>query len=181
MRESRPTPDRQDQFGRRLRLLNRLVVGGSALFVLLYAAVRLTGGSAQRLEQLPDLLSRVKTPIVWEVPEDGVKYLQFYHGEPRPEHKFVLVQVRMQARMKIGYPVVPRCFRLVDDEDRRYYPLTHSPLFIHRSDRFYLDRDERLDDELVFEIPAARAADRLLFERYQEPTPNPGGKDHATR
>lgn len=151
-----------------MRTLNRLVLGGCALFVPLYLAVRLTGGSAERLEVLPDLFERVKTPIVWEVPEGGVRYLQFYHGDAQPEHKFVLVQVRIEARMKIGYAVVPRCFRLVDDEQRQHYPMTDSPLFVRRGDSFYLDRDDVIDDELVFEIPSDRSAERLLFDRYQE-------------
>lgn len=159
---------RKSVLERRLRTLNRLVLGGCALFIPLYLAVRFTGGSVERLELLPDLFSRVKTPIIWEVPEGGVRYLRFFHGEARPDHKFVLVQVRMEARMKIGYPVVPRCFRLVDDAQNQHYPMTDSPLFIRRGDRFYLDRDDVVDDELVFEIPTERSAERLLFERYQE-------------
>jgi len=158
----------QTRFERRMRRLNRLVLGGCALFLPIYLGLKLTGGSAEKLEVLPDLFSRIKTPIVWEVPEDGVQYLRFFHGEAQPDHKFVLVRVRMEARMKIGYPVVPRCFRLVDDAGQQHYPMTDSPLFIRRGDRFHLDRDDVVDDELVFEMPAERTAERLLFDRYQE-------------
>ena len=164
----RPTKPRHEVHRARMRLLNRAILAGCAVFVPLYIGLRLTGGSAERLELLPDLLSRIKTPIVWSVPEGGVRYLRFFHGEPSEGRRFVLVRVHMEARMKIGYPVVPRCFRLVDDGENLYYPLSHSPLFIHRSDRFFLDRDDQLDDELVFEIPGDREAERLLFERYQE-------------
>ena len=140
----------------------------SAVFVPVYIGIRLTGGSTEKLQQLPDLLERVKNPVVWEVPEGGVRYMHFFHGEPSEGHKFVLVRVRMEARMKLGYPIVPRCFRLVDDQDRRHYPLSRSPLFIERSDAFYLDRDDGFEDELLFEISLKREAIRLLFDRYRE-------------
>ena len=140
----------------------------SAVFVPVYIGIRLTGGSTEKLQQLPDLLDRVKTPVVWEVPEGGVRYMHFFHGEPSEGHKFVLVRVRMEVRMKLGYPIVPRCFRLVDDQDRRHYPLSRSPLFIERSDAFYLDRDDGFEDELLFEISLKREAIRLLFDRYRE-------------
>lgn len=159
-----PTRSRRDVHNSRMRLLNRVVLGGCAVFVPLYLGLKLTGGSAEKLEQLPDLLSRIKTPIVWSVPEGGVRYL----GDPSEGHRFVLIRVHMEARMKIGYPVTPRCFRLMDDGENLHYPLSHSPLFIHRGDRFFLDRDDQLDDELVFEISGDRKAERLLFERYQE-------------
>ena len=139
-----------------------------AVFLPLYIGIRLTGGSAEKLQDLPDLLSRVKTPLIWAVPEGGVRYLHFHHGEPSDDHKFVLVKVEMEARMKLGYPVVPRCFRLVDDENTRYYPLSRSPLFIQQSNRFYQDRDDKLAGELLFEIPQAREAERLLIDRYSE-------------
>lgn len=159
----------------RMRTLNRIVLGGCALFVPLYLAIRLTGGSAEKLEELPDLLGRIKTPMVWHVPDDGVSYSTFHHGPPEPGHKFVLVRVQMEARMKIGYPIVPKCFRLVDDEGWRHFPLSRSPLFIAQGDSFYLDRDEIFEDELLFEIPEERAAERLLFDRHHEST----GDDHA--
>lgn len=164
----RATKTREQVHRDRMRLLNRAILAGCAVFLPVYIGLRLTGGSAARLEQLPDLLSRIKTPIVCSVPEGGVQYLRFFHGEASEGHRFVLVRVHMEARMKIGYPVVPRCFRLLDDEENLYYPLSHSPLFIHRTDRFSLDRDDQIDDELVFEVPDDREAERLLFERYQE-------------
>jgi hypothetical protein len=148
--------------------MNRVVLLCSAVFIPVYLAVRLTGGSAQKLEELPDLLSRIKTPVVWEVPDDGVRYETFFHGYPEEGYKFVIVRVQMEARMKIGYDVVPQCFQLVDNTGIRHYPLSHSPLFIHLGDRFKLDRGDTLDEELLFEIPKSVGADRLTFERYQE-------------
>ena len=152
----------------RYRTLNRVVLMSCAVFVPLYLVIRFTGGSTENLELLPDLFERVKHPLVWEVPGDGVRYLQYFQGEPEDGHKFVLVTFRMQARMKIGYPIVPRCFRLVDSTDILHYPLSRSPLFIERGDEFHLDRDDAFEGELLFEIPAGRDAVRLLFDRYQE-------------
>ena len=57
---------------------------------------------------------------------------------------------------------------VVDDEDNHYYPLSRSPLFLDRTDEFFLDRDEVVDGELLFEIPEDRDTNRLLFDRYQE-------------
>ena len=91
-------------YGKRMKTLNRMVLAGCAVFVPLYAVIRLTGGSAEKLERLPDLLSRVRTPIVWEVPPDGVRYLHFFHGDPEAGRKFVLLQLRLEARMK--YPLL---------------------------------------------------------------------------
>ena len=160
--------DRKGLRSPRYRTLNRVVLMSCALFVPLYLAVRFTGGSTESLEMLPDLFERVKNPLVWEVPGDGVRYLQYFKGEPDEGNKFVLVTFRMQARMKIGYAIVPRCFRLVDSADVLHYPLSRSPLFIARGDEFRLDRDDAFEGELLFEIPRDRDAVRLLFDRYQE-------------
>ena len=151
-----------------MKTVNRAVLLGAALFIPLYLMIRFTGGETSKLQQLPDMLGRLKTPLVWHVPEDGVRYLHFFHGEPEPGFKFVLVEVEMEARMKIGHPIVPKCFRLVDDIDTRHFPLARSPLFIERSDQFYLDKDEKFTGELLFHIPEERGAERLLFDRYQE-------------
>ena len=146
---------------------NRRVVLALVLFVPLYLIVRLTEGSLEKLRQLPDLVDRFRNPISWEVPEGGVRYASSFAGEAREGHRFVLVRVRMQARLNIAYPVVPRCFTLVDDRGSHYFPLTQSPLFKARSDSFYLGRDEGFDEELLFEIPLERESRTLLFERYQ--------------
>ena len=151
-----------------MRQIRFIVLICVAVFLPLYMAIRFTGGSTEKLKDLPELLDRVKRPLVWEVPEGGVQYLNFFHGEPSEGQKFVLVRVRMKARMKIGYPVVPKCFKLVDDKDRRYFPFSRSPLFIERSDEFYMDRDDAFEGELLFEIPLEREAVRLLFDRYRE-------------
>lgn len=144
------------------------VVGGGG--VMAWKLAIFTGGSVGQLEELPDLLGRLQKPIRWSVPEDGgVRYLRFFHGYPEKGRKFVLVRVRMEARLKIGYPVVPRCFELVTDDGTRYYPMSRSPMFTRLGDRFHLDRDETIDEELLFEIPEEARAERLTFERYNEP------------
>ena len=151
----------------RLRWLNRVVLLGSALAVPIYFAYKFNEGSYGQLEELPDLFERIKTPYVMEV--DEVRYFHYFKGMPDEGHKFVLVTMRMEARMKIGYPIVSRCFRLKDSDNQLHYPLTHSPLFIDiGADEFRLDRDDSFEGELLFEIPSDRSAERLLFERYQE-------------
>ncbi len=151
----------------RLRWLNRIILLGSALAVPIYFAYKFNDGSYGKLEELPDLFERIKTPYVMEV--DEVRYFHYFKGLPQEGDKFVLVTLEMSARMKIGYPIVPRCFRLKDSENQLHYPLTHSPLFIDLgTDEFRLDRDDSVRGELLFTIPADRSAERLLFERYQE-------------
>ncbi len=155
-----------------LRQIRRVVLLASVGVVLVYAGIemmRVTGGSLKRLQEMPAWLDRLKHPVVWEVPERGVRYMYFFYGKPSAGHKFVLIKIVMEARMKIGYPVVPRCFKLVDDQAKRYYPLSRSPLFIDRSDEFYMDRGDAFEGELLFEIPENREAIRLLFDRYSEP------------
>ena len=147
-------------------MLNRIVLGGAFLFMVVYLFIRFTGGSSEKLQDLPDLISRIKEPIVCQV--GGVKYLNFFQGEPEQGHKFVLVQLRLEARMKIAFPVVPKCFRLVDDQNTRYFPFSHSPLFIEHSNEIQLEEGTVLEGELLFEIPAERESVRMLFERYQE-------------
>ncbi len=162
-KESRNTVRRS-----RFRTLNRVVLMSCAVFLPLYLAIRLTGGSVHKLELLPDLLGRVKNPIVLEVLPDGVRYLHYFQGEPQEGHKFVLVTFRMEARMKIGYAIVPRCFRLSDNAGTLHYPLSRSPVFIERGDEFRLDQDDAIEGELLFEIPRDRDSERLLYDRYQE-------------
>lgn len=156
------------RFKNRMRTLNRAVLMGAAVLVPLYLLFQLTKGPLDRLEELPQVFDRLKNPLVWEVPEDGVRYLDFFHGEPAAGKKFVLIEVHMTARLKIGYPVVPRCFRLVDDENTSYYPLSRSPLFIEHGIGFHLDRDDKIVGEVLFEIPRQRQSSRLLFDRYSD-------------
>ena len=151
----------------RWSVLAGCVVGGGG--VMAWKLAVFTGGSVGQLEELPDLLGRLQKPIRWSVPDDGVRYLRFFHGYPAEGRKFVLVRVRMEARLKIGYPVVPRCFVLVAADGARYYPMSRSPMFTRLGDRFHLDRDDSIDEELLFEIPEEARAERLTFERYQEP------------
>jgi len=155
------------------RQIRRFVLIGAVVAVpvyLIYLAVRLTGGSVDKLEEnlveLPDLISRIQTPVVWEV--DRQRYFHFYHASPDSGNKFVLIDLRMQARLKLGYDIVPKCFQLIDDQDIHYYPLLRSPLFIERGVPFNLDKDESLEGELLFEIPRDHKSIRLTFDRYQE-------------
>jgi len=146
--------------------VNRIVLLGSALAVPIYFAYKFTDGSYGQFGELPDLFNRIKTPYVMEV--DEVRYLHYFKGMPDEGNKFVLVTMSLKARMKIGYPIVTRCFRLKDSSNQLHYPLTHSPLFIEiGADEFRLDRDDEFAGELLFEIPTDRSAERLLFERYQ--------------
>ena len=150
----------------RLRWLNRIILLGSALAIPVYFGLKFTDGSFGQLEELPDLFDRIKTPYVLEA--DSVRYLHYFKGLPDEGHKFVLVSMTMRARIRIGYPIVPRCFRLMDSDSTLYYPLSHSPLFIDKgAAEFRLDRDDSFEGELLFEIPSERRAERLLFERYQ--------------
>jgi hypothetical protein len=158
----------QSQLDAVLRTLRRILVPGSLLAIPVFLFFRLAGGSSEKLQQLPDLIDRIRQPIVWEVPEGGVRYQRFHHGQPDPGHKFVTVEVKLEARIKLGFPVVPRCFRLVDDQNTRHYPLSRSPLFIAYGDSMALDQGTVLHDELLFEIPEERKASHLLFDRYQE-------------
>jgi hypothetical protein len=155
-------------FKGRMRSINRVILMGSAVMVPLYFLVRFSSGSVDSLGELPGLLGRIKEPIVWQVPEGGVRYIQFHHGQPDEGSKFVTVELELQARMKIGYPVVPRCFRLVDDEGTRHYPMARSQLFIDRGVEFRLERDDEIEGELLFQIPQERQAVRLLFDRYSD-------------
>ncbi len=145
---------------------NGYVILAVLLLVPLYMVVRITGGSLDKLGELPDVLDRFQNPLVWSVPEGGVRYLHVFDGVPSEGNKFVLVQLKMEARMKIGYEIIPDCFRVVDDRNVRYRPLDRSPLFRNKSTSFRLNRGDTLYDELLFEIPLERKAVRLLFDRY---------------
>lgn len=160
--------NKQSRIDANMRMLNRLILGGVAVFVPLYLLVRFTGGEAKKIENIGQVLSRIKEPIVWSVPEKGMQYLTYFQGAPDKGNKFVLIDVQIKARMRIGFPVVPRCFRLVDDLNIRHYPRSHSPFFIAHSDSFYMDSDEEFFGRLLFEIPANRKAENLLFDRYKE-------------
>lgn len=161
----KPKETRADAYTRTLR---RTVVPLSLLAVPVYLFVRFAGGSGEKLDKLPDLIDRIQQPIVWEVPADGVRYESFFHGHPDPGSKFVVIEVQMEARIKIGFPVVPKCFRVVDDRNVRHFPLLRSPLFVQYGDSIMLDEGSMLIGELLFEIPDERKATNLLFDRYQE-------------
>ena len=162
------TSERKDLLNRRMRMLNRVVLGGVALFLPIYIGVKVTSGSANKLENITDVFAQINNQVTLTVPPDGVRYMHFFHGPPDEGSKFVLVDINMQANLKFAWSVVPRCFQLVDDEGRRYYPLERSPFFIEHSNKFKMDRDQVFAGRLLFEIPTERKHVSLLFDRYKE-------------
>lgn len=169
--------ERKKQFNKRMRLLNRVVLGGATLFVPIYIGVSLTGQSADKLENLTDLFANINNQVALTVPPDGVRYMYFFHGSPDEGHKFVLIDVRLQVNLQLAWAIVPRCFQLVDDRGRRYYPLSRSPFFIAHSDELKGERGAVYEGQLLFEIPAERAHDSLLFDRYNETEEDDHGHD----
>ncbi len=148
-------------------LLRRIVVPLALLGLPIYLFVRLAGGSGEKLDQLPDLFDRIQRPIICEVPDGGLRYVDYFRGPADTDHKFAVVDVRLAARIKIGFPVVPRSFRMVDDHNVRHYPLARSPFFIQYGNHIQLDQGDVLEGQLLFEIPRDRVATNLLFDRYE--------------
>ncbi len=151
-----------------LRRLNRYLLGVVVVFIPIYIFLKFASDESIRIKSIGEVIERIKEPIVWSVPRNGVRYASYFKGVPDEGNKFVLVDIKMKAMMKIGFPVVPRCFRLVDDIKTRYYPRTHSPFFIAYGDSFYMDQDATFDGTLLFEIPLHRTASNLLFDRFQK-------------
>lgn len=160
--------ERKKLLNKRMRMLNRLVLGGVAFFLPIYIGVRFTGGSADKLKNISNVFAHINNQVSLTVPPDGVRHMHFFHGAPDEGHKFVLIDVRLQAHLKLAWPVVPRCFQLVDDEGRRYYPLSRSPFFIAHTNEFKMDRDDVFAGGLLFEMPLERKHVNLLFDRYKE-------------
>jgi hypothetical protein len=160
--------ERKKLLNKRMRMLNRVVLGGVAVFLPIYIGVKLTGGSADKLANISNVFANINNQVSLTVPPDGVRYMHFFHGPPDAGHKFVLIDLNLQAHLKLAWPVVPRCFQLVDDEGRRYFPLSRSPFFIENSDEFTMDRDEVYEGQLLFEMPVERKHVSLLFDRYKE-------------
>ena len=151
-----------------LRRFNRYLLGVVVAFIPIYILSKFASDESLRIKSIGEVIERIKDPIVWSVPRNGVRYASYFKGVPDEGNKFVLVDIKMKAMMKIGFPVVPRCFRLVDDTKTRYYPKTHSPFFIAFSDSFYMDQDATFDGTLLFEIPIHRKASNLLFDRFKK-------------
>ena len=160
--------ERKKLLNKRMRMLNRVVLGGVAVFLPIYIGVRLTGGSADKLKNITNIFANINNQVSLMVPPDGVRDMHFFHGPPDAGHKFVLIDMSLQAHLKLAWPVVPRCFQLVDDEGRRYYPLSRSPFFIEHSDEFTMVRDDVYEGQLLFEMPLERKHVSLLFDRYRE-------------
>ena len=75
--------ERKKQLNKRLRLLNRLVLGGVTLFVPIYIGVSLTGGSADKLENLTNLFANINNQVALTVPQMGCATCTFFHGPHR--------------------------------------------------------------------------------------------------
>ena len=162
--------ERKKQYDKRMRMLNRVVLGGAAIFLPIYIGVRLTSGSAEKLENITSIFKNINNQVSLTVPADGVRYMYFFPDPVSAEegHKFVVVDVNLEAYLKLAWSVVPRCFQLVDDEGRRYYPLERSPFFIEHTNEFKMDRDQVFTGQLLFEIPIERKHVSLLFDRYKQ-------------
>ena len=169
--------ERKKQLNKRLRMLNRIVLGGVTLFVPIYIGVSLTGGSADKLENLTNLFANINNQVALTVPVDGVRYMHFFHGPPDEGHKFVLIDVRLQVNLQLAWVIVPKCFQLVDDGGRRYYPLSRSPFFITHTDQLKGTKGEVYEGQLLFEIPSERKHESLLFDRYYETEEDDNGHD----
>ena len=169
--------ERKKQLNKRLRMLNRLALGGVTLFVPIYIGVSLTGGSADKLENLTNLFVNINNQVALTVPVDGVRYMHFFHGPPDEGHKFVLIDVRLQVNLQLAWVIVPKCFQLVDDGGRRYYPLSRSPFFIAHTDQLKGTKGEVYEGQLLFEIPSERKHESLLFDRYHETEEDDNGHD----
>ena len=172
-----PASERKKQFNKRLRLLNRIALGGVTLFVPIYIGVSLTSRSADKLENLTNLFANINNQVTLTVPPDGVRYMHFFHGPPDEGYKFVLIDVRLQVNLQLAWAIVPRCFQLVDDRGRRYYPLSRSPFFIQHSDQLKGTKGVVYEGQLLFEIPSERKHESLLFDRYNETEEDDNGHD----
>ena len=160
--------DRKKLLNRRMRMLNRVVLGGAALFLPIYIGVTLTGESADKLENITNIFAKINTQVSLTVPADGVRYMHFFHGPPEEGPKFVVIDMALQAHLLLAWPVVPRCFHLVDDAGVRYYPLSRSPFFIAHGVELGIEQKRVYEGQLLFEISAERKHVNLLFDRNQE-------------
>ena len=149
-------------------MLNRVVLGGAALFLPIYIGVTLTGESADKLENITNIFANINNQVSLTVPADGVRYMHFFHGPPEEGHKFVVIDIALQAHLLLAWPVVPRCFQLVDDAGVRYYPLSRSPFFIAHGVELAMEQKRVYEGQLLFEMSAERKHVNLLFDRYQE-------------
>ena len=170
--------ERKKQLNKRLRMFNRFVLGGVTLFVPIYIGVSLTGGSADKLENLDQPVRQHQQPSC----PDGTRgrggaYMHFFHGSPDEGHKFVLIDVRLQVNLQLAWVIVPKCFQLVDDGGRRYYPLSRSPFFITYTDQLKGTKGEVYEGQLLFEIPSERKHESLLFDRYTETKEDDNGHE----
>ncbi len=87
--------ERKQQLKKRMRMLNRVVLGGVTVFLPIYIGVKLTGGSADKIENITNVFAQINNQVSLTVPPDGVRYMHFFHGSPDEGHKFVLVDVSL--------------------------------------------------------------------------------------
>ena len=70
--------DRKKLLNRRMRMLNRVVLGGAALFIPIYVGLTLMGESADKLENIADIFANIHNQVSLTVPVDGVRYMHFF-------------------------------------------------------------------------------------------------------
>ncbi len=151
----------------KILLVHRLVLGLAILTIPVMLYIQFKDSSLSPFEMLPDLASRVRKPMIVTV--DKVVTVPRYQGViPRKDKQFVVLFLEMECRFKLAYPTLRECFLLVDSDGKEHFPLSNSPMFIERGGEFgefYLERDEAITGQIVFEIPRNVTAEHLKFDR----------------
>ena len=150
--------------------LIRLFMYLSVLLVLVMFVVEFRPVSSILLNVMPNIVSRVKHPIL--ISAERVVKLHRMHGlKPPKGDQFVAVDLKITCRFKVAYPLVRECFQLTDSEGGQYLAQSNSPLLIEQSGEsgeFYMDTDEVIEGRLIFSIPEDRFAEHLRFDRAKE-------------
>ena len=74
--------ERKQQLKKRMRMLNRVVLGGVTVFLPIYIGVKLTGGSADKIENITNVFAQINNQVSLTVPPDGVRYCTFSTARP---------------------------------------------------------------------------------------------------
>ena len=80
-------------------------------------------------------------------------------------YKRVTIYLRIRCQRNLPFPVVPKCFTLVDSLGQGYQPLAASALFVEKGEEFWLQEGEVLKSSLFFEIPKDARPYRLRFNQ----------------
>ena len=83
-----------------LRRLNRYLLGVVVVFIPIYIFLKFASDESIRIKSIGEVIERIKEPIVWSVPRNGVRYASYFKGVPDEGNKFVLVDLKMKAMMK---------------------------------------------------------------------------------